>query len=241
MCDICPNISRRLTLTTEAKAYPVTLKGELVGIPSRGLWLVKWFLAIPHWFLLIWLGIASVVASFISFWAIVFTGKYPKGFFNFSVGVMRWAWRTIFYAIALGTDIYPPFSLDPDPNYPADLDVPYPEKLHRGLVWVKWFLNIPHYLVTGLFWWISMGGGNNIHWQMGVTNVHWMSEGSRNTHSTPGLVFYLVIFAGICLLFAHKYPRDIFRLVVGASRWLLRVLTYPLMTDEYPPFRFWDD
>jgi hypothetical protein len=227
-------------LTTESKAYPVTVKGELTAIPSRGLWLVKWFLAIPHWFLLIFLTFASVIASIISFFAIVFTGKYPKNLFDYSVGVIRWWWRAIFYAIILGTDKYPPFALESIADYPADIDIPYPEKLHRGLVWVKWFLNIPHYLITGLFWCISTGGGNTGHWQWGIAGTQWVYEGSTKYHNSPGLIIYLAVFAGVCLLFAHKYPKDIFRLVVGISRWTLRVVAYPLMTDEYPPFRLWD-
>ena len=62
---------------------------------------------------------------------------------------MRWRWRVLFYALyALGTDKYPPFSLQPNSEYPADLEVDYPEHLHRGLVLIKWWLlAIPHYLV----------------------------------------------------------------------------------------------
>ena len=156
----------------------------------------------------------------ISFFAIVFTGKHPKGLFDFKVGVLRWSWRVGFYSYeALGTDKYPPFSLDPDPDYPADLEITYPEKLSRGLVWVKWWLlAIPHYIVTAFF----QGGGG----QQGKV----------------GLIFWLVLFAGIVLLFTGKYPREIFKLVVGMNRWGYRVTAYvTLMTDEYPPFRLWDD
>ncbi len=203
----------------ENQAYPVTLRGELTIPPARGWWLLKWLLGIPHYICLIGLWIAFIVVCIISFFAIVFTGKHPKGLFDFKVGVLRWTWRVGFYSYeALGTDKYPPFTLKPDPDYPADLEIPYPEKLSRGLVWVKWWLlAIPHYIVTALF-----EGG----WGRG--NV--------------GLVTILAIFGAVALLFTGKYPKDIFKLVIGLNRWAYRVAAYvTLMTDEYPPFRLWDD
>jgi len=125
----------------ENRAYPVTLRGELTIPPARGWWLLKWLLAIPHYIILFFLSIAFVVVWIIAFFAILFTGKYPRSLFDFNAGVLRWLWRVGFYSYeALGTDKYPPFSLDPDPDYPADLDIPYPEKLSRGLVLVKWWL-----------------------------------------------------------------------------------------------------
>ncbi len=206
-------------MTTEKKTYPITLKGELTIPPARGWWLIKWLLAIPHYFVLCFLWIAFLVVCIISFFAILFTGKHPKGLFNFKVGVLRWSWRVGFYSYqALGTDKYPPFSLDPDPNYPADLDIQYPEKLSRGLIWVKWWLlAIPHYFVVGF-----LQGG----------------LGYRN----GGLIIILAIIAAIALLFTGKYPKDIFKLVIGMNRWSYRVMAYvTLMTDAYPPFRLWDD
>lgn len=79
---------------------------------NRGLPLVKWFLAIPHYFILFFLYIAVFVVTVIAWFAIIVTGRYPRAFFTFVVGVLRWSWRVHAYAILLATDRYPPFSLD---------------------------------------------------------------------------------------------------------------------------------
>jgi hypothetical protein len=207
-------------VATESKPYPVTLKGELALPPARGWWLIKWLLAIPHYVVLFFLFIAFIIVCIIAFFAILFTGKYPRGLFNFNSGVLRWSWRVGFYSYqALGTDKYPPFSLQPDSSYPADLDIPYPENLSRGLIWVKWWLlAIPHYIIVGFF------------------------QGGWGMRNGGGLTTVLAIFGAIVLLFTGKYPADIFKLVIGMNRWVYRVAAYvSLMRDEYPPFRLWDD
>ena len=111
-------------MNVENKTYPVTLRGELTIPPGRGWWLLKWLLVIPHYIILFFLMIAFAVVWIIAFFAILITGKYPKGLFEFNAGVLRWTWRVGFYSYqALGTDKYPPFSLKPDPDYPADLEI----------------------------------------------------------------------------------------------------------------------
>jgi hypothetical protein len=134
------------------QAYPLSIRGDLSVPPSRGLWLIKWLLAIPHYIVLIFLSIASFVVWVIAWWAILITARYPRGMHNFNVGVMRWWWRVTFYAGLLGTDRYPPFSLAPDDDYPADLYVEYPERLSRLKVVFKWWLlAIPHYIIISFF------------------------------------------------------------------------------------------
>jgi hypothetical protein len=80
---------------------------------NRWLPLVKWFLAIPHYVVLFFLGIAALVCVVIAWFAILFTGRYPRGLFDFVVGVGRWGTRVTAYAFLLATDRYPPFSLNP--------------------------------------------------------------------------------------------------------------------------------
>jgi hypothetical protein len=213
---------------TGRPAYPVRVSARLDEPLRRWLWLVKWFLAIPHLFLLAFLWIAFFVLTIVAGVAILFTARYPRAIFEFNVGVIRWFWRVMYYAFrVLGTDRYPPFRLEPDPSYPADLAVDYPQRLSRGLVLVKWWLlAIPHYLVVGIF----LGAGTG--W------VQWADEQWTVGLGAGGLIGLLVIVAVVILLFTGRYPPGLYDFLMGLNRWVLRVLAYAaLMRDEYPPFR----
>jgi hypothetical protein len=80
---------------------------------NRWMPLVKWLLAIPHYIVLAFLWLAALVVVILAWFAILFTGRYPRGMFDFVVGVGRWTNRVVAYAFALVTDRYPPFRLDP--------------------------------------------------------------------------------------------------------------------------------
>ena len=92
-------------------AYPVRFEGHLDPHLSRWLWIVKWLLAIPHYIVLFFLWIAAVILVIGAWFAILFTGRYPRGIFDFVEGVIRWHNRVAGYAFILVTDSYPPFSL----------------------------------------------------------------------------------------------------------------------------------
>jgi hypothetical protein len=98
--------------TWEPGQYPVTYEVDYPPELNRWLPLVKWLLAVPHYIALIFLGLASAVVILIAFFAILFTGKFPRGMFDFVVGVTRWSQRVTAYVILL-TDEYPPFRLGP--------------------------------------------------------------------------------------------------------------------------------
>jgi hypothetical protein len=194
---------------------------------SRGLWLVKWLLVIPHLIVLALLWAAFVVMTVVAWFAVLITGRYPHSIFQFNLGVLRWTWRVSYYSYgALGTDRYPPFSLEPEPDYPATLDVAYPGEQSRLTAFARLVLAFPHLLIIGVF----VGGG--AYWIDQIGTWHFTSPWS-------GLIGLLVLIGAVALLFTGRYPRGLFDLIIGLNRWVLRVVAYAtLMTDEYPPFRF---
>jgi hypothetical protein len=215
-------------LPVDARVHPVVLVGHLDPQVGRWQWLVKWLLLVPHLVVLVFLWVAFVVLTIVAGVAILFTGRYPPALFEFNLGVLRWSWRVGFYGYsALGTDRYPPFTLD-RADYPADLDIAYPTRLSRGLVLVKWWLlAIPHYLIVA----VLTGGGATWTYQV-TTDTSWQIA------LGGGLIGVLVLVAGVALLFTARYPAGLFELIVGLNRWVYRVIAYAaLMTDQYPPFR----
>jgi hypothetical protein len=208
--------------------YPARLNGRLDPDVSRALWLVKWILVIPHLIVLFFLWVGFAVSTVVAGFAILFTGRYPRAIFNYNVGVLRWNWRVGFYAYsALGTDRYPPFTLSAT-DYPADLEVDYPERLSHGLVLVKWWLLVlPHLFILAI-----ITGGT---WSWTRTGS---DDWTRAADSGFSLLGLLVLIAAVILLFSGRYRRGLFDLILGLNRWVYRVVVYAaLMRDEYPPFR----
>jgi hypothetical protein len=202
-------------------ASPVRLEGELQPGLSRGLWLVKWLLLIPHLIVLGVLWTAFVVLTVVAFAGQLRGGRYPRWIFEFNLGVLRWTWRVNFYGYgALGTDRYPPFTLGAAPDYPARLEIEYPEDQPTGQkLLTAWLAGIPQYLIAAV-----LGGG---------AGVAWAAEHSIFT----GLIGVLVLVAAISLAVSGEYPRGIFDYVIGFNRWVIRVVAYgALMTTAYPPF-----
>lgn len=207
--------------------YPVHVEASGPTELSRWLWLVKWLLVIPHGFVLAFLWATFVVLSMVAFVAILVTGAYPRALFDFNVGVLRWTWRVAYYSYGvLATDRYPPFALAEVEDYPAHLHIDYPERLSRGLALVKWWLlALPHYVVLAALL------GVTVSWVNDVSNTRWEWRWG-------GLIRILVVVAAIILAVTGRYPRDLYDLLLGLNRWVIRVAAYVgLMTDVYPPFR----
>ena len=160
-------------------AYPVRVEGELDPQLSRWLWLVKWLLVIPHAIVLAFLWIAFVLVSIVAFFAILFTGRYPRRLFEFNVGVLRWTWRVSFYCFdANGTDRYPPFTLRAA-EYPATSRSTTRSALARARARQVVAARDPAVRRRGVF----IGGAYG------------------------GLIPLLVLFAVVALLFTGRYPR----------------------------------
>jgi hypothetical protein len=165
------------------------------------------FIGIPHGFLLFFAGLWGAVLSFIAFWVILFTGRYPQSMFEFRLGLLRWSLRLNARMMNL-SDGYPAFGINStDEN--TNLKVDYPESLSRGTLLLKVFFGwiyvmIPHGFILFFLY-------------IGAMVVMF-------------LAFWIVLFTG-------KYPVSMHNYMVGLIRWGTRVGLYiGLMTDEYPPF-----
>jgi Domain of unknown function (DUF4389) len=127
-------------------AYPAEL--------NRWLPLVKWLLVIPHLFILLFLGIGAFFVAVYAFFAVLFTGRWPRGAFDYLVGTFRWAFRVVAY-FHLMVDDYPPFTLADVPSYPLRLNIEYPEHIDNWRPVVQWLLAIPYLIVAGVLYWLT--------------------------------------------------------------------------------------
>jgi uncharacterized protein DUF4389 len=129
-----------------ASDYPVRFDVEYPKRLSRWKIFLKWLFAIPHFIIVYLLQLVNGVLNFIAFFTILFTKKWPRGMFDFSLQFHRWTAKVFVYAILLLRDEYPPFSGDSG-EYPLTFDVEYREDLSRWMIFIKWLLVIPHLIV----------------------------------------------------------------------------------------------
>ncbi|MEU4689905.1 DUF4389 domain-containing protein [Actinoplanes sp. NPDC023714] len=203
-------------------SYPLRVEARRDEPLSRGLWLVKWLLLIPHYVVLAVLWTGLVVLTLAAYLAVLVTGRYPRSIEAYNLGVLRWTWRVGFYGYgALGTDRYPPFTLADVADYPARLQLDEPSRPPRWLPLVAWLFAIPHLFVLA-----ALAGA-----------VTW-TYGDNDGRSAMGVVAAAIVVVGGALLFTGRYPAGLFDLVVGVIRWNLRVAAYlMLLTPRYPPLR----
>ncbi|MFI7602407.1 DUF4389 domain-containing protein [Actinoplanes sp. NPDC049681] len=203
--------------------YPLRVEARRDEPLSRWLWLVKWLLLIPHSLILAVLWVGFAVLTVVAYLAVLITGRYPHAIQAYNVGVLRWTWRVGYYGYqALGTDRYPPFTLADVPDYPARLRVDEPARPQRWLPLVAWLFAIPHLALVGAL--------------TGAATLVFDSD-TVGADVPIGVVSAGVLIAGIGLLFAGRYPRGLYDLLVGIARWSLRVIAYLALLTPYPPFR----
>ena len=121
---------------------------------NRWLPLVKWLLVIPHWFALFFVGIGALFMLIWAFFAVLFTGRYPRVAFDYVAGTYRWSYRAVSYAYLM-VDAYPPFSLADDPNFPVRVGFEYPEHVANWRPLVQWLLAIPYLIVASVLAWLT--------------------------------------------------------------------------------------
>ncbi len=134
-----------MTMEVASPPGPVTLDVEYPERLSRLLIFFKWLLIIPNMIVLYVVGIVAGLFTFLAWFAILITGRYPRGMFNFVVGYQRWSFILTAY-LFLMRDEYPPFSLESG-RYPLTFEVEYPERLSRLLIFFKWLLVIPNVII----------------------------------------------------------------------------------------------
>ena len=134
--------------------YPARVEIAYPSELNRWLPLIKWLLVIPHFIALFFVGIGAFFALVYGFFAVLFTGRWPRGAFDFVVGTLRWGFRVLAY-FHLMIDPYPPFSLADDPDYPLRLNVEYPEHIANWRPLVQWILAIPYVWIAGVFYWLT--------------------------------------------------------------------------------------
>lgn len=178
-------------------------RGELILRSLFGIF----YITLPHMFILAFIQIWSAILQFISFWVILFTGRYPESFFEFQVGMLRWGIRVNARIMNLA-DGYPTFGINGHDDL-TSLEVEYPEQISRSTTLIKFFF--------GIFY-VMLPHGFILYFR-----TIW------------GLILSFLAFWAV--LFTGEYPVNWHRFQVETIRWSTRVNLYMMyMTDDYPPF-----
>lgn len=203
-------------MVNDAVPYPVSLQiarpetqSRLTNFPLGIGTLIRLVLAIPHLVILYFLGIVALIVYVIATFAILFSGRYPPGMYNFVLAYLRWNVSVTGYFTHL-YDKYPPFSTDVPLDFPLSLSVQYPAESSRILnfpffgYFVRGLLIIPHAILIALL----------------------------------SLALYVVVFiAQFAILFTGSFPAGMHGFCAGVTQWNIRLSAYIFgLTDRYPPF-----
>lgn len=207
--------------------YPVTLKVEYPERLSRLTTFFRFFMLIPQCIVIVFISIAAYVVMFLSWWAILFTARYPEVFLNFITWWLRWYARFGGYADLL-TDKYPPFSGRVEADYPIIFDVEPPEKLSRLTTFFRLPLIPMPVMILGDGWRLQPQATPGMPMAIPHYVVLWLIS------IAGGIILFLSWWA---ILFTGRYPRVFFDFITWWFRWSMRVTGYIyLVTDKYPPF-----
>ena len=233
--------------------YPIDVRADYPERSSRGwaaltIFLVKFLALIPHFFVLVFLGIAQFFVALVAQVAVVITGEYPAGMFAFVTGVMRWGTRVWAFILSLN-DRYPPFTLQPVDDYPVDVVAERPAQSSRvyalftvivEVVFIAAIIALAVHFARQTGGDPSTGRNYNFSGNAGTGLL------LRQIAALPHLI--MLFFLGIAvfvlwlvvqwvILFSAGFPRGMFDFVAGYVRWQTRVSGYALgLTDRYPPF-----
>ena len=165
------------------------------------------YIILPHFFILFFISLWGSILSFIAFWVVLFTGRYPESMFEYQVQLLRWQIRVNARMSNLADD-YPSFGLTAKDDH-VSLEVPYPERISRGLLLLRVFFGVVYVIVP--------------HFFILFFRVIWGS--------------ILTFLAWFMVLFTKRFPASWHEFLVGTIRWNTRVTLYmSFMTDDYPPF-----
>jgi Domain of unknown function (DUF4389)/Protein of unknown function (DUF2510) len=235
--------------------YPIDVRADYPERSSRGwaaltILLIKFLALIPHFFVLIFLGIAQFFVALIAQVAVVINGEYPPGMFDFVTGVLRWGTRVSAFILSLN-DRYPPFTLQPVDDYPVDVVVERPaqsSRLYALFTVIVEVVFIAAIIALAVHFARHTGGGASTGRSYNFSSNAGTGLFLRQIAALPHIIvlfflgiaaFVLWVVAQWVILFSARFPRGMFDFVAGFVRWQTRVNGYALgLSDRYPPFAF---
>jgi len=233
--------------------YPIDVRADYPERSSRGwaaltILLIKFLALIPHFFVLVFLGIAQLFVALVAQVAVVITGEYPPRMFAFVAGVLRWGTRVSAFVLSL-SDRYPPFTLQPVDDYPVDVVAERParsSRLYALFTVIVEVVFIAAIIALAVHFARDTGGSASTGRSYSFSNNAGTGLLLRQIAALPHLialfflgiaVFVLWVVVQWVILFSARFPRGMFGFVAGFVRWQTRVSGYALgLTDRYPPF-----
>jgi preprotein translocase subunit SecG len=233
--------------------YPIDVRADYPERSSRGwaaltILLIKFIALIPHFIVLVFLGIAQLFVALVAQVAVVINGEYPQGMFEFVAGVLRWTTRVSAFVLSL-SDRYPPFTLQPVADYPVDVVVERPARSSRLYALFTVVVEVV-YIAGGITLAVLLarhaGSGMHDGGSYNFTGNAGTGLFLRQIAALPHIivlfflgiaVFVLWVVVQWVILFSARFPRGMFGFVAGFVRWQTRVNAYALgLSDRYPPF-----